>query len=170
LENFTAVGRVGLLRSLYRDRCSWTVGVQSDIQPRLLVRPDLQEIDASWLGEPIEETDPDGVRLIDLIRRTLGGSTLLPRQHLAESQAIYHVSHVEKNAIFATDDRGAYSMAVRRGLTVIDTPDILSACYEAGLLACPEAYDLLLAMAAAGRGVAIPETHAQICPPRPAGN
>ena len=125
LENFSAVGRLDLLRTLYGQRCSWVTGVRADISPRLLVRPDLQAITSQWLGEPIEETEPSGVQQIDRIRRALGGSPMLPHQHLAESQAIYHITEIEKDDTFATDDRGAYAMASRRGGNVIDTPDIL---------------------------------------------
>jgi predicted nucleic acid-binding protein len=104
------------------------------------------------------------VQQIDLIRRALGGSARLPTQHLGEAQTIYHIGNVEPNAVFATDDRDAYNTALRKNLRVIDTPDILNDCYEARVLGCPEAYELLHKMAASGRGVAIPESHWYICP------
>jgi predicted nucleic acid-binding protein len=84
-------------------------------------------------------------------------------QHLGEAQTIYHLSAIEPSAVFATDDRDAYNTAQRRSLHVIDTPDILIKSYEAGLLGCPEAYELLNKMAIAGRGVVVPENHWHIC-------
>jgi hypothetical protein len=136
-----------------------------DVRRGSAERPYLQAlIGASWLGAPIIFDEPSAVQQIDRIRRSLGGSPGLPMQNLGEAQIIYHLSVVEISATISTDDKDAYSFATRRGLYVTDTPDILRECYEAGLLQCPEAYELLRKMATAGRGVAVPASHWFICP------
>jgi hypothetical protein len=138
---------------------------EEDIRIRDGVRPDLRYIDRSWLGVPIDTDDPAAIRRIDLIRRALGGRPHLPKQHLGEAQIIEHLETTGMG-LFATDDRDATEMACRRGLEVVDTCDIVIACYDADLLGCPEAHKLLEQMAAEGRGVVLPDNHWQVCPPR----
>ena len=165
LENFAAVGRLDLLQTLYSDRSAWTDGTELEIRRGAAERPYLQElIDATWLGTPIAIDEALAIRQIDRIRRGLGGSPALPTQHLGEAQAIYHLTALESDAIFVTDDRDTYNLAKRRRLNVIDTPDILRECFDAGFSGCPESFDLLHKMAAAGRGVAVPPNHWYICP------
>lgn len=168
LENFAVVGRVDLLQALYQDRSAWTDGTELEVRRGAAERPHLQSlIGDTWLGSPIAVDEPLVIRQIDRIRRSLGGSPRLPTQHLGEAQVIYHLTAVERDAIFATDDRDAYNLAIRLGMNVVDTPDILRECFDAGLSGCPESFDLLHKMAAAGRGVAVPPSHWYICPSRP---
>jgi hypothetical protein len=37
--------------------------------------------------------------------------------------------------------------------------------HETGLISCPTAYELLVELAEAGRGVQVPPSHWYICPP-----
>jgi predicted nucleic acid-binding protein len=166
LANFAAVGRLDLLRALYEGKCAWTEGVELETRRGVAELPYLQPlIGAIWLGTPVATDDPLAVQQVDRIRRALGGAPGAPTQHLGEADTIYHAGLAGATCVFATDDRDAYYTAQRRGLRVIDTPDILRECYDAGLLACPEAYELLHKMAAAGRGVAVPGSHWYVCPP-----
>jgi predicted nucleic acid-binding protein len=165
LENFAVVGRLDLLQALYQDRSAWTDGTELEVRRGVAERPHLQAlIGSTWLGPPIAADEPLALQKIDRIRRSLGGSPRLPTQHLGEAQIIHHISNVESSAIFATDDRDAYNLAQRRGMNVVETPDILRECFDAGLSGCPESFDLLHKMAAAGRGVAMPPNHWYICP------
>jgi hypothetical protein len=41
---------------------------------------------------------------------------------------------------------------------------VLAECHAAGEIGCPDAFDLLKAMAAKGRGVRIPPSHRNVCP------
>jgi|SRR5215204_2795668 len=165
LENFAVVGRLDLLQALYQDRSTWTDGTELEVRRGAAERPHLQAlIGAAWLGTPLAADEPLAIQQIDRIRRSLGGSPGLPTQHLGEAQAIHHVSTVESGAIFATDDRDAYNLAKRRGMNVLDTPDILRECFDVGFSGCPESFDLLHKMAATGRGVAMPPNHWYICP------
>ena len=63
------------------------------------------------------------------------------------------------------DDAAAVDYARRRGLDVVDSTDVMSEAYERAFVGCPEAFDLLVAMRAAARGVRVPPTHSQVCPP-----
>lgn len=166
LENFAAVQRLDILQMLYADRSAWTDGVELEIRRGTAERSYLQALaGAAWLGTPVAADDPLAVQQIDRIRRALGGASDSPTQHLGEAQSIYYVQTVESTAVFATDDLDAFNIAKRRGLRVMDTPDILRECYDAGILGCPEVYELLHKMVAAGRGVAVPESHWYVCPP-----
>lgn len=166
LENFASVARLDLLETRFSGRAARTDGVAFELRRRAAEQPALRPlVDATWLGSPIAAEDAPAVQQIDRIRRGLGGSPTLPTQHLGEAQSLYHLVFIEPSGTFATDDRDAYLTAQRRGVRVIDTVDILRECYSAGLLGCPEAYELLHKMVAAGRGVAAPPSHWFVCPP-----
>ncbi|QSB15151.1 hypothetical protein JQS43_01895 [Natronosporangium hydrolyticum] len=168
LENFAVVARLDLLEVCYSGRCGWTTAVEWEIRRGAAQRPHLRLLQGvTWLGDPIDSDDNDTLQQIDRVRRALGGAPTRPFEHLGEAQMLHHVQHVEVSASIATDDRAAYDMALRRGLQVIDTPEILRTCYERQLLSCPEAFELLTKMAQAGRGVAVPDNHWHICPPDP---
>lgn len=165
MENFATVERLDLLADLYGEGCAWTEAVALEIRRGAKDRPHLRSlVGATWLGTPVGSEDPLATAEIFRIRRALGGSTAEPNQHLGEAESIYHASRTHSTGAFATDDQDAYTVAQRRGLFVIDTPDILRACYEAGIASCPEAYELLQKMAASGRGVTVPPSHWWICP------
>ncbi len=164
LENFSAVGRLDLLSSLYGDRCAWMTAVVEEIQVRVAVRPDLRDIDKSWLGEPLDTDCVQAMQRVDRIRRALGGQPNLPKHHLGEAQIIEHLESTGRGT-FATDDADAALMAKNRGLNVVDTFDIVAACYEAGLIGCPDAFHLLVRMRELDRGVHVPPNHWYICPP-----
>jgi len=164
LENFAVVARLGLLEKTYPNG-AWTDGTELEIRRGSIERLHLRTlVGASWPGTPIAAEDPLALQQIDRIRRGLGGSPTTPTRHLGEAQIIRHISHVEPGTVFATDDRPAADFARRRGIRVVDTPDILRACFDAALLECPEAYELLREMVECGRGVAAPPSHWHICP------
>lgn len=166
LWNFAAVEGLELLRIRYEGRCAWTESAQWETRRGVADLPYLQPlIGASWLGTPIATDDPLAVQQVDRIRRALGGAPGAPTQHLGEAEAIYYAELDRVTTVFATDDRDAFHTAQRRGLRVTDTPGILRECYEVGLLGCPDAYELLHKMIAAGRGVVAPPSHWHICPP-----
>jgi hypothetical protein len=68
---------------------------------------------------------------------------------------------------FISDDQSAVDFATRNGLQAIDTPEVLAECYDDGEIGCPQAYDLIIAMREAGRGVRLPPDHWYVCPPLP---
>ncbi len=119
-----------------------------------------------WLGDPIViGEDPQSTKRIDVDRRALGGSPTIPLQHLAEAQIIYYIQHIEASAMFVTDDAPAADFAARRGITVMNTADVLADCFVRDLVGCPGAYEILKRMRDLGRGVAIPPSHWYVCPP-----
>lgn len=166
LENFAVVKRLDLLQQLFEGRASWTSAVEREVMRGFGQRPYLEPlVGAAWLGEPIDFDEPAAIHSIERIRLALGGSRSQPFQHLGEAQAIYYLDVTGPSGTLATDDRAAYALAQRRGLSVIDTPEILSRCYQTRLASCPDAFDLVCEMADSGRGVSVPPTHWHICPP-----
>ncbi|MEV4630498.1 hypothetical protein AB0J90_29980 [Micromonospora sp. NPDC049523] len=119
---------------------------------------------AAWLGTPVVVGDlPPAAQQVDRLRRAIGGSGIRGVEHLGEAQIIHHLLTTGGGTI-ATDDRSAADYAARKGLISLDSNDILADCFEAGLVGCPEAYEILVAMAAAGRGVRLPSSHQHVCP------
>jgi predicted nucleic acid-binding protein len=165
LGNFAVVDQLGLLQQRYGHRARWTETIRYEIRRGLPVEPRLQAVlDAQWLGGPIEiEANPHVLRKIDQIRRGLGGTQDQPTQHLGEAEVIFYLQEREPDWIFLSDDQAALDLARRRGLNVIDTPQVLAECHAAYEIGCPDAYNLLLKMQDAGRGVRVPDDHRAVC-------
>jgi predicted nucleic acid-binding protein len=165
LENFVVVDQLGLLGQRYGHRARWTETIQYEVRRGLQAEPSLQSVlDADWLGEPIEiEATPQVLRKIDQIRRGLSGAQDQPTQHLGEAEVIYYLEDHEPDWILLSDDQPAIDLARRRGLNAMDTPQVLSECHAAYEIGCPDAYDLLLKMREAGRGVRVPADHRAVC-------
>lgn len=166
LINFAIVGRLSLLREWCGGAGVVTEAIELELVRLATDQPaakDASELD--WLGEPLTiGWDSAAVKKIDTIRRALGGSRTAPLQHLAEAQIIYHIQYVEPSGTFVTDDAPAADFAARRGITVLDTADVVTDCLRAALVGCPEAYEILVALHNMGRGIFLPSSHWHVCP------
>jgi predicted nucleic acid-binding protein len=166
LENFAVTSRMDLLKSHYGIRGCWTETIQYEISRGLPSEPRLQSVlDATWLGEPIElDCDPAALRLIEQIRRGLGGTKREALKHLGEAEVIYFLEVHAPDWTFVSDDRTAVDFARHRQLNAVDTRQVIADCYSWGEIGCPAAFKLLRAMKAEGRGVRVPRSHQQVCP------
>jgi hypothetical protein len=161
LCSFSAVGRMALLRHHYGDEARWTQAIQWETAS-LGVPSD----DTAWLGPALDVDDIEFTVQVHRYRRLLGArpgdrSTL----HLGEAEAPCYIEKYQPNWVFISDEQSAVDFAVRRGLQAIDTPMVLTECYENGEIGCPQAYGVLCAMSHAGRGVRLPPDHWHVCPP-----
>jgi predicted nucleic acid-binding protein len=168
-RNFAAVRRLDLLDDMFGARIRCAEAVRQEILEQSLTAPELVSVLASpWLKTPITFDDQLDIAAIERLRRTeLGGRARLPRQHLGEAQSLNALITMPSlaGAILLTDDAAAVDYARHKGLSVIDSADVMSEAYERDLVGCPEAYDVLLAMRVAQRGVRVPTTHFEVCPP-----
>ena len=158
LKNFSVVGRMDILEKHFSSRARWTEAIQREAG-RLGLPP------LDWLG-PAMSAGEDIKALIgvDEIRRSLGATRADPATlHLGEAEAIYVLERYHQDWTFVSDDQSAIDFARRRGL--IDSEAVLADSYASGLVGCPEAFDLLNAMANVGRGVRVPPSHWYVCPP-----
>jgi predicted nucleic acid-binding protein len=165
LKNFSAIGRLEVLERRFGDRARWTPAIRLEAG-----RLDVPHVD--WLGPPVSIGGGDltVILAVDRIRRGLGATRTDPATlHLGEAEAIYFLEAHHPEWTFVSDDRAAVDLARRRGLTAIDTQEVLADCYADGLLSCPEAFELLGAMAAAGRGVRVPPATGTFVPRQPSG-
>ena len=165
LENFVVVDALGLLGQRPGARARWTETIRIEVARGVRAEPRLREVlQAQWLGEPVEiHADLGGIKRIDQIRRALGGRPAQPMRHLGEAEVIYFLEESEPDWTFLSDDRPAVAFARSRGLHAVDTAEMLSECHAAHEIGCPDAYQLLLKMAAAGRGVRVPASHREVC-------
>ncbi len=166
LSNFAAVGRLDLLRIRYGTRIRWTETVKFEIGRGVSTDPSLNQVlGATWLGNPIEmRGSPQVLQRIDRIRRGLGATAAdPPTLHLGEAEIIDYLETRERSWIFLSDDQPALDLARRRGLSVLDTPLVLADCFASGEVGCPEAYQILVKMDEAGRGVKVPPDHRYVC-------
>ncbi len=164
LLNFSVVGRMDLLQERFRGHAHWTYAIQHEAT-RLNVE------DTDWLGPPIDISD-DGVIAtikVEQIREELGATSTDPAtRHLGEAEAIYYIETHESSWAFVSDDQPAADYAENRGVEAALSEEVLADSYERGIIGCPDAFELLLRIQAAGRGVRVPPSHWYICPPRSA--
>jgi hypothetical protein len=163
LRNFHAVGKMTLLRGRYEGRAHWTpAGVY---EARM---SGLGDEVTGWLGEAIDVGGEDFSALVRIehIRGTLGATRYdRAERHLAEAEIIYHIETAQQGWTFISDDQPAIDYARHRGIEAVDTPVVLTDCYSKKEIGCPDAYEVLLQMRAAGRGVRVPLDHYYVCPP-----
>lgn len=165
--NFAAVRRLDLLERALGGCGRWTEATAHEVSCAADRCPTLWSLAvAGWLGEPLALNgagDADGVFQL---QRQLGGTRREPRRHLAEAEAIHLILRYAEyaGAVLLTDDRPAGDLAVKRGIEVWLTMDLLAQAYCDGHIGCPTAYELLLDMEQAGRGVHVPPDHRPVCP------
>ncbi|MFD0782794.1 hypothetical protein ACFQZ8_02465 [Micromonospora azadirachtae] len=167
LWNFAVVDRLDLLEIRYGWRARWTETISFEIgEGYRCGEPRLRRVqEALWLGDPVEvDGDRRALREIDLIRQAMGGTSADPLKHLGEAEVLYHLQRREPSGIFVTDDRPALDFALRRGIFALDTSQVLAESFSQGEIGCPEAFDLIVEMAANDRGVRVPTNHMAICP------
>lgn len=162
LCNFAAVHRLDLLRDFLRGRGRWTAAVAAEAQASERHLPALRTIATEgWLGSPIDVDDVDDIRAVEVIRRhVFGGPASRPTQHLGEAQTCHVVATWSQFAgsVWISDDRESLSFAHSRGIHAWTTLDIMRAIVADGDLTDQAAFDLLLDMADAGRGLALPDS------------
>lgn len=161
LKNFSVVNRLDILEQYFSKRTLWTPAIQREAG-----RLQVPAID--WLNTSISAADDlDTLIAVDRIRRGLGATQADPATlHLGEAEAIHIIETQHRSWTFVSDDQPAVDFAVKRGLKAYDTHDLLADCYTQGLIGCPEAFEVLLQMVEAGRGVRVPPSHWYLCPPR----
>lgn len=159
LKNFAVVGRLNILEQYFAQRAWWTPAIQHEAG-----RLDVPPID--WIGATSAPDDIAALLAVDALRRGLGATQADPATlHLGEAEAIYFLETHRPAWTFISDDRPAVDFALKRGLNAMDTQELLADCYARGHIGCPEAFELLVKMAAAGRGVRVPPSHWYVCPP-----
>lgn len=165
LWNFAVVDRLDLLAARYGYRAKWTETVYEEIRRARRHEARLQRVlDATWLGDPLELTfSSTEMGEVELIRRALSAPLAPPTKNLGEAELIWYLERVAVGAVLVSDDRPAAAFAQNRGLRVLDSSTVLAEAYSQGEIACPDAYDVLLAMRGVNRGVYVPPDHSYVC-------
>ena len=162
LKDFAVVGRLDLIKERFHGRAHWTETIQRETA-RLGVA------DTEWLGQPIEIGGDSVATIIQVmnIREALGARPTDPAGlHLGEAEVIHYLETSQPSWTLVSDDHPAVDFAQHRRLSAVDTQQVVADCYESGQIGCPDAFELLLAMQVAGRGVRVPPSHWYICPSR----
>lgn len=127
VRNFAMSGRLDALRSLLHGRGRWTAATAFEAGRTPGASAALASIVAQgWLGEPLEITDPDEIRRVQLLRRAVfGGAFDDPLGRLGEAET-WHVLRewdAYADGILVTDDpallRHAYRCGVRTQRTLL---------------------------------------------------
>ncbi|MCG0285537.1 hypothetical protein [Streptomyces sp. PSAA01] len=164
LCNFAAVDRLSLLEKVLDSRGRWTQAVAYEATRSARHLPRLRTVLADgWLGRPIEIDDPHETELVDRLRRLVfAGDPRRPLQHLGEAETLTLIQNRPEFAgsVWITDDGEAGRFARRKGITVLDTVDIVRAAVAEELVVAHEGHRLLHAMTEQGR-------HLRGIPPSP---
>jgi hypothetical protein len=161
LCNFASVDALGLLESILNGRGRWTEAVayeakssaQSSYARLAAVAAD------GWLGEPLEIQDSEA-DLVERVRRAaFGGLAGAPLQHLGEAQTLHVIQFWPgfRSSLWLSDDRAACDHARRRGITTLETQDVMAHGCSTGDISHTDGYKLLRQMRDAGRHLAIPD-------------
>ena len=167
LVNFAAVGELPLLRDTLRDRGCWTQAIEFECKTSRSYYPSLGQLwDEGWLGEPIELDGDQAIEGVQNVRRALSKPRSKPTDNLGEAEAIYAILALPEllGAIFLTDDNPAADYARFKQIQVIHSMNLLSEAYYVGDVGCPAAYELLVKMREADRGVYVPASRRDVCP------
>ncbi|MEV8048679.1 hypothetical protein [Streptomyces bacillaris] len=160
LCNFACVDRIALLEAILNGRGRWTAAVayEAGNSARIAHRPLQALIDAGALGEPIE-IDEDEAAEVETARAAFGGVPELPLKHLGEAQTLHLIQTRQEFKGISTwisDDRITLSYARRKGISVMDTTDLMAYGCSMGDVRPEEAFDLLRRMVDEGQGVRLP--------------
>lgn len=155
LCNFAVVDGIHVLGQILDSRGRWTTQVEHEARMSARHIGNLRKlIDAGYLGEPIAMTDEAEIRTIDAVRRAVfGGAENRPSQHLGEAQTCHVIEKWPefKGSAWITDDREAFDFAVRRGITAMQTMDLVCHGVADGVVTADGGFHLLHAMVKAGR-------------------
>ncbi|WP_035846568.1 hypothetical protein [Kitasatospora azatica] len=155
LCNFAAVDRLRLLEKILDGRGRWTEAVAHEAAQSASYHPELRTLPIDgWLGLPIEIQDQTEQQAVERIRRAVfGGEQARPTQHLGEAQTCVLITLRGEfhDSTWITDDRSAAEFSRRRGITTLETMDLMCIAAVTGLVSSTEGHELLQSMAAAGR-------------------
>jgi predicted nucleic acid-binding protein len=155
LCNFAAVDRLALLEKVLDGRGRWSEAVAREARLSARHLPPLAALtERGTLGEPIELTDPDERTEVERLRRAVfGGDRRRPTQHLGEAETLTLITRRRdfRRSVWISDDRDAARYARRRGITTLETFDLVRAAVLDELVDAAEGHRLLQRMAEAGR-------------------
>jgi hypothetical protein len=163
LWNFAVVGRLELLEQRFAGRAAWTETVAQEVQDNAGRVPGFTDLpSAGWLGPPIE-FDADDLGGIFGIQRILASPGDPRSKHLGEAESIYAMESKLAESVLVTDDRAAGDLARKRGHLWRNSQWVMSECFNMDEVGCPEAFEVLQQMQAAGRLRWIPDHHSVVC-------
>lgn len=119
------------------------------------------------MGAPIVvDSDADIIAVQRIRRVVFGGDDRRPTQHLGEAETCHVISsRVEfHGAWWVTDDRAAASFGRRKGMTTLETVDLLRHAVSDGDVTAREAFDLLVKMADSKRNITVPGSWRDLTP------
>ena len=155
LCNFAAVDRLPLLEKVLDGRGRWSEAVAREARLSARHLPPLTGlVERGSLGEPIEITDTDVRGEVERLRRAVfGGDRRRPTQHLGEAETLALITKAPefRRSVWISDDRDAARYARRRGVTTLETYDLVAAAAHERLLTPAEAHELLHRMKETGR-------------------
>jgi predicted nucleic acid-binding protein len=155
LCNFAAVDRLPLLEKVLDGRGRWSEAVAREARLSARHLPPLTGlVDRGSLGEPIGITDVDVRGEVERLRRAVfGGDRRRPTQHLGEAETLALITKEPefRRSVWISDDRDAARYARRRGITTLETYDLVAAAVREGLISPAEAHALLHRITETGR-------------------
>lgn len=140
LVNFAHLNRIALLGVIFPNN-NWCATVRTECANSADATglADLHNAPAVF-GAPLY---PEGAEHVDtrVIREAMTSPGDGPHKHLGEAETIAIVSRRRIDAVFVTDDRSATEAALKDGIRVITTWQVLKFAYKAGHLTADEVWD-----------------------------
>lgn len=161
LCNFASVGALDLLKNILNGRGRWSEAVAHEAsRSAMSTYARLADIAVDgWLGEPLEIEDSEADKVERVRRAAFGGTASAPLQHLGEAQTLHIIQQwpLFAGSCWLSDDRAACDLARRRGITTLETQDVMAYGCSAGDILPSDAFKLLHQMQDAGRRLSLPK-------------
>ncbi|WP_457180913.1 hypothetical protein [Mycobacteroides abscessus] len=128
LINFAIIGRMDLLAELLNGQGSWCLSISRECANSQPYQPDLVQASAIF-GPPLV---PDRAEHEDalFLRDSMASPGDPSTKHRGEAETIAIINRRRIDGLFLTDDRDATDLAMRHGIAVVTTWDLLRLAYR----------------------------------------
>ncbi|WP_280467117.1 hypothetical protein [Nocardia cyriacigeorgica] len=151
LGNFARVVRLDLLESILDARGLWTAAVEYEVTRKLPATT--HAAIGRWLGEPVGIDNPAEIREVHRLRRVVfGGADTQSLQHLGEAETCFLLTERAEfvGSRWVIDNPEVLAFARRRGITTVQSNELLSQAVLEGKIAPDHAREVLIAMRCGG--------------------
>lgn len=135
LINFAIISRMDLLAELLNGKGTWCLSISRECANSQPYQPDLAQASAIF-GSPLI---PDRTEHADalILRDSMASPGDPITKHRGEAETIAIIARRRLNALFLTDDCDATNLAVRHGIKVVTTWDLLRLAYRVNKVTKP---------------------------------
>ncbi|SIJ03828.1 Uncharacterised protein [Mycobacteroides abscessus subsp. abscessus] len=150
LINFAIIGRMDLLAGLLNGRGCWCLSIARECANSQPYQPDLSQAPAIF-GPPLIPDRAEHAEAL-ILRDNMATPGDPTTKHRGEAETIAIITRRRINGFFLTDDRDATELAIRHGIKVVTTWDLLRLAYKVNKVTKPALTGYLRTLKSQRRG------------------